>query len=157
MQRNSLRLILLLLAAGLAGCDDGRPDRVPVAGKVLIDGKPLTLGYIRFVPPDARASGGEIGADGRFTLTCYDGQDGAVLGSHRIEVTAGENLGENAKRWLAPKKYADATTSGLSQEVTGPTDSLVINLTWDGKAPYVERVGAEPGLDGLFKSGTVDR
>jgi len=151
MQRNSLRLVFLLLAIGLAGCGDGRPERVPVAGQVLIDGKPLTLGYIRFVPADARPSGGQIGADGRFTLTCYDGQDGAVLGPHRIEVAAGEDLSQNAKRWHAPKKYADATTSGLGQEVTGPTDSLVINLTWDGKAPYVERVESEGGLKGLFK------
>ncbi len=151
MQRTNLQLIFLLLATSLAGCGDGRPARVPVAGQVLIDGKPLTLGYIRFVPPDARPSGGEIGPDGRFTLTCYDGQDGAVLATHRIEVAAGEDLSQSSKRWHAPKKYADATTSGLSQEVSGPTDSLVINLTWDGKAPYVEKVEAEGDLSDLFK------
>jgi len=140
---------LLLLAVAIclsAGCSDGRPTRVPVAGKVLIDGKPLALGYIRFIPDGARASGGEIGPDGRFVLTCYDGTDGAVIGTHRIEVTACEVINPNTRRWHVPKKYGKHDTSGLSVEVKEPTDSLVIDLSWDGGAPFIERTGTEPTL-----------
>jgi len=144
-------LVLLLLVILPAGCGEKRPVRVPVSGQVLIDGKPLGLGFIRFVPADARASGGPIGPDGRFTLTCYDGEDGAVVGTHRIEVAAGEDLGERTKRWHAPKKYADVATSGLTQEITGPTDALVVELTWDGGAPFVEQFQPEPGMEGIFK------
>jgi hypothetical protein len=72
----------------VAGCDDGRPTRVPIAGTVLVDGKPLTVGDVKFVPQGARPSAGRIGADGRFRLTCYDGGDGAVLGKHRVQVSA---------------------------------------------------------------------
>ncbi len=139
-------LVLLLLACALAGCRDARPTRVPVSGKVLIDGKPLMVGYIRFVPADARPSGGEIGPDGRFSLTCYDGQDGAVIGTHRVEVAASETLGANALRWHAPKKYLRADIFGLTVEITEPTDSLVIDLTWNGSAPFIEQFGTEPGL-----------
>lgn len=137
---------LLLLAVAMAGCGDGRPSRVPVSGKVLIDGKPLTLGYIRFVPSDGRASGGKIGPDGRFTLTCYDGHDGAVLGTHRIEVAAREILGPATLRWHAPKRYVRFDTSGVSVEIAGPTDSLQVDLTWDGGAPFIERFEEETGL-----------
>jgi hypothetical protein len=42
-----------------------------------------------------------------------------------------------------PKKYGDSTTAGLEIEVNEPTDSLEINLTWDGGQPFVERFGQE--------------
>lgn len=136
----ALRLLpgfcLLLL---FAGCGDGRPQRVPVSGLVLIDGAPVTHGTIRFIPNNARASVGNLGSDGHFTLTCFDGLDGAVLGSHRIEVAASEIRGENTLRWHAPKRYADVNTSGLTAEITGPTNDLVINLSWVGGKMFDER------------------
>ena len=45
------RLVLFMLFFAVAvGCGDGRPARVAVAGRVLIDGKPVERGYVRFVP-----------------------------------------------------------------------------------------------------------
>ena len=139
--RGSATLCMMLLVF-TAGCGKGRPSRVPVAGRVTIDGKPLDRGYIRFVPQGARPSGGQIGPDGRFVLTCYDGQDGAVPGRHAIEVSAVEMLGETAMRWYVPKKYARCETSGLVQEIVGPTKDLAIELTWAGGKPFVERSGS---------------
>ncbi len=89
----------------------------------------------------ARPSGGKLDKDGRFVLECYDGNDGAVLGTHRIEVAASEPLGPTRIRWHAPKKYADFKTSGLTQEITGPDNALVIHLTWAGGKPFVEDLG----------------
>jgi hypothetical protein len=134
-------IVGVLIALGLgvfAGCDN-RPQRVPVSGTVLIDGKPLTRGFVQVVPADARASSGEIGPDGRFTLTCYDEQDGCVLGTHPVAVIASEAMGSNAVKWHAPKKYQDTTTSGLTVEITEPTESLVINISWEGGKPFIER------------------
>ncbi len=139
-------IALLLLAGAAAGCGDGRPRRVPVSGRVLIDGKPLTLGYIRFVPDEGRPSGGDLGPDGRFRLTCYDGYDGAVVGTHRVEVAAREILGTDTLRWHAPKKYLQFDTSDVSVEIAGATDALQIDLTWDGGAPFSERFEGEPVL-----------
>lgn len=133
--------ILLMFASG---CGDGRPKRVPVSGQVLIDGKPLTHGFISVVPVGARPASGSIGPDGRFILTTYEGGDGVVLGTHQVSVMAGEVLSETATRWHAPKKYSDTQTSGLSAPIDGPTDSLVFNLTWDGGKPFVEHFEAEP-------------
>jgi hypothetical protein len=115
------------------GCSDGRPTRVPVSGKVLIDGKPLTVGSIRFVPEGARPSAGRLDREGHFTLTCFDGEDGAVLGTHRVQISASEIVGEEKVTWHAPRKYADFRSSGITVDVSEPTDSVVIELSWAGE------------------------
>src|SRR5262245_59599659 len=120
----------LLLLSAVVGCGDGRPKRVPVSGQVLIDGKPLTHGYIQFAPGDSRASTGGLDADGHFVLTCFEMGDGAVTGKHKVSVMSQEAIGQETIKWHAPKKYANAKTSGLEQEITGPADDVKIELTW---------------------------
>jgi hypothetical protein len=142
--------MLTRLAFGLAavstcvlatvGCSDGRPERVPVSGTVLIDGKPLTKGSIMVIPSGQRPAGGSIGPDGRFMLSCYEINDGVVPGTHAVTVQATEHISERETRWLTPKKYGDAKASGLTVTIDGPTDDLKIELTWDGKQPFVERM-----------------
>jgi hypothetical protein len=132
-------LVLVGLAwVSLAGCSDGRPARVPVSGRVLIDGQPLKYGQIQFIPDNARLSGGRIDAEGRFTLSCFEQDDGVVLGLHRVTVTAGEFVSASKTRWHAPKKYIDPARSGLTQQISGPKDDLIINISWDGGKPFVE-------------------
>lgn len=130
--------LALIAAAALTGCSDGRPQRVPVSGQVLIDGEPLTMGIVQFVPNGTRPAAGKIDAEGRFTLTSFDGGDGVVLGKHRVMVAAKEMIGESKAKWHAPPKYADFRNSGLEYEITEPTDDLTIELTWDGGKPFVE-------------------
>ena len=138
-QRRLVRLVIPTLAMlVLLGCSDGRPARVAVSGKVLIDGQPLTQGIVQFVPDGSRPSAGKLDQEGRFTLTCYDGDDGIVPGTHRVMVAAKEVIGESKVKWLAPPKYADFRRSGLSFEITEPTDDLTIELTWDGGKPFVQ-------------------
>lgn len=132
------RFTVLCLIATLVGCGEGRPHRVPVSGRVTIDGKPLTHGIVRFVPQNDRPSGGVLDSEGRFTLTCFDPGDGAVLGLHRVAVAGDERLNATRVRWHAPPKYASHIQSGLTQEITGPTDSVHIELTWDGGKEFVE-------------------
>jgi len=130
----------LIAAAALvaSGCGDKRPDRVQVSGHVLIDGQPLTVGNVKFVPSGARASSGTLDGEGKFKLTCYDGGDGAVPGRHRVQISSMEVISASKVKWLAPPKYADFRTSGLEFEITEPTDDLKIELTWDGGKPFVQ-------------------
>ena len=130
-----LYFAVLLAPLVMAGCGDGRPSRVPVSGSVTIDGEPLTVGYLRFVPPNDRPSAGTIGSDGRFTLGCFEEGDGAVLGKHQVAVIANKTLDEVTMKWFAPQKYADYTTSGIEIEITGPTDDLLIELSSEESAP----------------------
>lgn len=140
-----LRLILpaaCLALLALPGCGDGRPKRVPVSGRVLIDDKPLTYGFIRLTPSGARPATATLDAEGRFTLTTFEPDDGVVLGTHPVSVLAAEPLSGSTQRWHAPKKYANPRTSGLSVTIDGPNDDLVIRLTWASGKPFVERVTA---------------
>jgi hypothetical protein len=137
--------VFLTLAMALvpaAGCGDGRPARFPVSGTVLIDGKPLDYGFIRLLPEGARPATSDISPDGRFTLKTFETGDGVVPGTHPVVVLGAEVLSSTQQRWHAPKKYADPNTSGLTATIDGPTDSLVIKLSWEGRKPFVETVVA---------------
>jgi hypothetical protein len=122
----------------LNGCGDGRPMRVPVSGRVLIDGRPLTYGFVQFRPAGSRVSAAKLDDQGHFTLKCFAEGDGAVPGSHTIVVMANEPISSTKALWHAPKKYADYRTSGLQQEIANSTYDLVVNLTWAGGQPFVE-------------------
>ena len=37
----------------------------------------------------------------------------------------------------------DYRASGLKEEINGPTDNLVINISWDGGRPFVEEESAD--------------
>lgn len=124
---------LVVLIAGVVGCGDGRPKRVAVSGRVLIDGEPVPGGSIRFVPDGERPAASELDEQGNFTLRCYDEEDGVVVGTHRVQIAAREVKPGGKVQWYAPKKYSNFRSSGLTVEVTEPTDDLVIELTWEGE------------------------
>lgn len=133
-----IRVVAMIGFAVLVGCDQ-RPERVPVGGVVLIDGQPLKSGNIKFVPKNGRPSAGKIGPDGHFNLTCYDGNDGALLGTHRVQVASNRIISDSKIEWYAPRNYADFRTSGIEVEVTKPVDDLKIELNWgDRKGPYID-------------------
>ena len=121
------------------GCGDGRPPRVPVSGTVVIDGQPLARGNIKFVPEGGRPSAGSIGKDGKFTLTCYDGNDGAIPGMHRVQVASNRIISDSKIEWFAPPVYADFRTSGIEVQIEEPVSDLKIELTWGNrKGPYIQ-------------------
>lgn len=134
---------LLVLALLMGGCWDGRPTRVPVSGRILINGEPLTTGQIALVPKNARESSGKIGPDGRFTLTMYDEGDGVTIGTHKVQIVAREPMGHTRIRWIAPPKLANAATSDVSVTIDGPTDDLVIDIDEPEFKPYIEETQAE--------------
>ncbi len=129
--------IALLL---VMGCDQG-PQRVPVAGKVLIDGKPLTVGTIRFVPESGRPVSANLAEDGSFRVTTKvptghgDEIEGLYPGKYKLAVFASENVSsaENAEvRWFAPPRYADFRTADLEASIQGPNEDMVVQLTSEG-------------------------
>lgn len=128
---------LLLLSS--SGCSDRQAGLVKVSGTVLIDGKPLQHGVVRIVPADQRASVGRLNEFGEFTLGCFEIDDGAYAGNHQVEIAATTPIGSNGLKWWAPKKYARTSDSGLSVEITGPTNELLIEISWEGGKPFVEK------------------
>jgi hypothetical protein len=138
MGKASNSIGLGLLAVILLGCGE-QPVRYPVEGQVLIDGEPLSSGFIRFVPDTGRPSTGEIHIDGTFTLreaslSSNPPPKGIPPGKYRVAVAAAHVIDEDAGEveWLVPSKYADFRTSEISVEIEGPEDELVLDLTWKG-------------------------
>lgn len=115
------------LLCALAGCGGGGPTPVPVAGKVTLNGKPLTVARLQFVPDRAKGNTagaearGRVDATGAFALETA-GQPGAIPGWYKVAVFAFEEVpeggGPKPPVWLAPMRYADPEGSGLRVEVT---------------------------------------
>jgi hypothetical protein len=135
----------ILLVAGMAmlsaGCSDGRPERVHVSGKVLIDNQPVTSGSVQFLPRSGgRPSSGKIGRDGSFSLFTFAEDDGCPPGSYDVIVSSIEILSDTQVRYHLPKKYGSPQSSGITKSIESATDSMLIELTWDGApGPFVER------------------
>jgi len=126
----------------LGGFGDGRPRIVPTSGQVFMNGKPLTghVGFVRVVPANARPATGRIDpADGRFTLTTYETDDGCVEGTHPAAVIINKTVGTRLV-WIAPERYGNDATSGL-----GETANLELRLE-GGLAPVPAASEAERRL-----------
>src|SRR5262245_25055431 len=82
-------LALLALALTAAGCGSGKTV-YPVRGVVKFDGKPLVGGgSISFVPltkTEGKTAGGEIAADGTYTLMTHKPGDGSMTGEFRVVI-----------------------------------------------------------------------
>lgn len=130
---------LALVALGLASCGkaDGRKPTFPVTGRVLLaDGRPAEHATVVLHPvgdtgPDVAKPRGKVAADGSFTLTTYDANDGAPAGEYRVTVErwlAGTRPDEGPSNRLSPI-YASPEKSGLTATVTaGPTELKTIAL-----------------------------
>jgi hypothetical protein len=89
-------LALLPLALVLCGCGGDKPKFVPVAGRVIVDGKPVANLMVTFQPVGAKeghdpgpGSAGVTDANGRYTLKVSSQQfsgDGAVVGKHKVRI-----------------------------------------------------------------------
>ena len=131
----------------LAGCGDGRPRIVPTSGQVLMNGKPLTghVGFVRVVPAGARAATGRVDpADGRFTLTTYEANDGCVEGTHPAAVIVNTTVGTRLV-WIAPERYGDDATSGLTVDIKGDKADVELRLE-GGLAPVPKASEADRRL-----------
>ncbi len=129
MRRSATRAALLssLLLAMISACNsEGRVSVVPVEGKVTYDGKPLTKGTITFRPEKGPMAVGEIQPDGSYKLKTYQDGDGAVVGTHKVGVIAGDDSptsmpgspGYVAPKALIPEKFNNPDTSGLTATVS---------------------------------------
>jgi hypothetical protein len=123
-----------LLLASTAGC--GSSSSLPslavyeVTGKVVLaDGKPLSGGFISFVPKGDLpiTPSAEIGADGTFSLVTGGSGSGAPPGEYKVRVES-PRLQQvdprSRKRPLIPAKYTDEDSSGLVVTVRAETNHL---------------------------------
>jgi hypothetical protein len=140
-------VLALLIALGCATKDhwqEGRPPVAPTAGVVTHDGQPLSGANVVFLPKTGTHTAFATTDDeGRFQLTTFDENDGAVAGEYDVTVThlVIENDADprdpehlpplhHAEYSLIPEHYYDRAKSGLTATVPeGGTDSLTIALS----------------------------
>ena len=150
------RRIVVIIIIGLGGlialngCGRRLPSVVPVQGTVLLDGKPLPLASVTFVPLLDRfgaESNSTAGTDenGHFTLTCaYNNQPGAVVGKHVVLVTESPLPDDLRKvrdsqvidRYRAklgnrpiPPRYSSVGASPLQIEIKEGQERVTLKLT----------------------------
>jgi hypothetical protein len=124
-----------LFLTGCGSSGKGLGARAAVQGKVTLDGQPLKLGDVMFVPDETKGTKGppavgSIDASGVFTLTTdrESHDDGALVGFHRVRVFA---VPQPAKPEdppppsLIPLRYNDEATSGLTAEVKAGQDNTI--------------------------------
>jgi hypothetical protein len=137
----------LLFVAGtvLAGCGSNEERLVPVAGVVLLDGKPVAQAAVMFHHEAGRTSYAVTGTDGSFQLTTRAPGDGVPAGEHHVTVSLvaqeggvqanDKGLEDYTKpvaparlTYVVPKVYNDPKTSPIVFRVARPTRSLHIDL-----------------------------
>jgi hypothetical protein len=111
----TLRLLFLavaLLAAVLSAAGCGQATVAPVSGKVTLDGQPLAGVHVSFQPIGSRTrqdpGGGSYAisdSSGGYTLRLVEGdRPGAVVGKHRVEITARNEADDDRdRRGKAPR------------------------------------------------------
>jgi hypothetical protein len=138
-----------VLALGCSQGDD-RPATYQVTGTVTWNNGPVAGANVSFAPAvqgEGRAAVGETDSSGKYTLSTFGGDDGAVPGAYNVTITkfeggaeaggsddsggsedeaydaaydaAGGKMEAEAPQAknLLPAKYADAKTSGLTKTV----------------------------------------
>jgi hypothetical protein len=139
-RRAFLRRAALLLMCGAvltAGCGKkggDRPKVVRAGGQVLFRGAPVEGAVVTFTNAEANVSAyAKTGPDGRFRLTTFGHEDGAVPGRQKVAVskvevtrkappgvdysTTSAEPPPDERKHLLPERYSRPDTSGLEVEV----------------------------------------
>ncbi|MDG2126768.1 MAG: hypothetical protein P8K08_02110 [Fuerstiella sp.] len=150
-----------LSLAFVIGCGEAsdRPETYPVSGTVVYNGDPVEGASVAFWKEGAaRAATGVTNAEGKFQLSMYELNDGAIQGSQIVTVSklqggaaattqmstetmndasamaemmaAAGSDGPKASKSLLPEKYSSQTTSPLKETVAaGGENTFVLQLT----------------------------
>jgi len=116
----------------LAGCSNSGSlpslQVYEVKGKVLLaDGKPLSSGFVFFVPKGDLpvTPSGVIASDGTFSLVTGGSGQGAPVGDYKIRVESPElQSAKKSKKPPFPFKYTDEDSSGIVITVRADTNQL---------------------------------
>ncbi len=126
--------VLALLAVSGCGGDQNIAD---VGGRVTLDGKPLPLATVEFIPANGRPSAAKTDDDGNYRLWYTHETPGALIGPHsvRISTWSEEQLAENkykVNKETIPAEYNYRTK--LTFNVEPDKDNLAnVDLKSGGK------------------------
>lgn len=131
----AIMLLLVLVGCGSRGDDkwlSQRPKTVKAHGTITYKGVSVDGAQINFIPEQetGTAAYGMSGENGEYRLSSFGSDDGAVAGEYSVTISKMESeeipnpvdpngppVGRK-ERYLIPKKYGNAATSGLKATVS---------------------------------------
>ncbi len=127
--------IFAMLVATLTGCGGAAvesnplPATVPVTGVLRLDGKPLSLATVLFVPSGATKGVECVGFtddEGKFSLEQIRGGKGAPPGEYRVAVSRYLKNGEPVK--LGPDEFPAnvGAVESMPLKYSSPTESILV-------------------------------
>ncbi|PQO41574.1 hypothetical protein [Blastopirellula marina] len=124
-RRAALLVSSLLLLGFAVGCSNGT---YPVHGSIVYpDGTPakeLSGGAVELDSLEQEISArGSIDDEGKFIISTYEAEDGAVPGKHRVLIISRQAIGDETVGRVIDGKYQSFETSGLELEVTPGTNT----------------------------------
>lgn len=152
MRRVALFVAACLLAACIGCSGAAGPQTGRVSGRITLNGKPLAGANVNFDLKEGkspRVATGVTDSDGRYTLSTFGKDDGAVLGKHVVWITmpqkgeaidpnnptaeygqmmSGVAVGAKPDTGGIPAKYTRKETSDLIREVKAGTNEINIDL-----------------------------
>lgn len=119
------QLIILLIAIIAVGCGSGeeRPQTSKTEGTVTFDGKPLEAASVSFIPESGRPASGFTDASGRFVLTTFGSEDGAIVGQHTVIISKVKSEAKDQndiyakQKSVIPEKYSDIKKTELTATI----------------------------------------
>lgn len=156
VMKNWVYFCAVVMFAGALGCGDSaeRPDRYPVSGSVMYNGKPVSGATVSFwAEGAARPATGVSDEEGKFQLTMFEPYDGAVAGEHKVTVLKVEESdapagspedamndpsamtdmmaqagagGDSGPKYLVPQKYSDKAATPLRETVSADGDNTFV-------------------------------
>lgn len=134
-------LVLICCAASLMiGCAEKSTELpvFPLQGTVMHKGKPLANALVALHPvnptdPRATTCRATTGADGKFTISTYNANDGAPAGEYKVTIECYQLKGSGSSLEpgpnILPAKYSQPSTTDLSVQVAeGSNNSPTFEL-----------------------------
>ncbi len=113
------------------GCGAGEPRTSTVVGRVTLDDQPLNAGSILLLSETGDSGGGELNADGTYSLVCKPGSYLAAVMPLAVEVGedgAPLNPAQSANAMKIPPQYQDVGSSKLTVDVSAGDNTFDVQL-----------------------------
>lgn len=92
----------VLVSAISAGCGPSGPAIAEVEGTVMLDGKPLPMASVVFIPENGRPAGAITDENGHYVLNFTEGRQGAIPGKNKVIITTKRDPGKDADGNMLP-------------------------------------------------------
>jgi hypothetical protein len=142
--------LALVFYAASTGCSgrSGRPETVPVRGIVTYQGKPVAGASVAFLAPGAPApASGTTNAAGKFQLSTFASNDGAVVGKHVVTVRELPGVPEMPITSASPSDAVDPKAIDQAMERTAQAITQAKKARSSIPGKYADRKMSDLRLD----------